>query len=54
MKVSFQKAQIMHFHIENEGTGNWPVVLPPTNQYLLAFDDGKIVAGSTYEEITEL
>jgi len=53
MKVSFQKAQIMHFDIENEGTGNWPVVLPPTNQYLLAFDDGKIVAGSTHEEVTE-
>lgn len=53
MKVSFQKAQIMHFHIEDEGTGDWPVVLPPTNQYLLAFDDGKIVAGSTYEEVTE-
>ncbi|MFJ8065253.1 NAD(P)/FAD-dependent oxidoreductase [Psychrobacillus sp. NPDC096426] len=51
MKVSFQKAQIMHFHVENEETGDWPVVLPPTNQYLLAFENGKIVAGSTYEEV---
>ncbi|WP_391117420.1 NAD(P)/FAD-dependent oxidoreductase [Psychrobacillus sp. L3] len=53
MKVSFQKAQIMHFRIENKATGDWPVVLPPTNQYLLAFDNGKVVAGSTYEENTE-
>ncbi|TQR19363.1 NAD(P)/FAD-dependent oxidoreductase [Psychrobacillus vulpis] len=52
MKVSFQKAQIMHFRIENEGTGELPVVLPPTNQYLLTFDHGKVVAGSTYEENT--
>jgi D-amino-acid dehydrogenase len=52
MKVSYQKAQIMHFKIENKDTGNWPVVLPPTNQYMLTFDDGKIVAGSTYEENT--
>ncbi|MFF2754951.1 NAD(P)/FAD-dependent oxidoreductase [Psychrobacillus sp. NPDC058041] len=53
MKVSSQKAQIMHFRIENEATGDWPVVLPPTNQYLLAFDDGRVVAGSTYEENTK-
>ena len=52
MKVSFQKAQIMHFQIDNENAGDWPVVLPPTNQYLLTFDNGKVVAGSTYEENT--
>ena len=52
MKVSFQKAQIMHFQVEDESTGDWPVVLPPTNQYLLTFDHGKVVAGSTYEENT--
>lgn len=52
MKVSFQKAQIMHFQVNNLDTGEWPVVLPPTNQYLLTFDNGKVVAGSTYEENT--
>lgn len=52
MKVTFQKAQIMHFQLETKETGNWPVVLPPTNQYLLTFDNGKVVAGSTYEENT--
>ena len=52
MKVSFQKAQIMHFQVKDSDTGEWPVVLPPSNQYLLAFEDGKVVAGSTYEENT--
>lgn len=52
MKVSFQKAQIMHFQIADERTEDWPVVLPPTNQYLLAFEHGKVIAGSTYEENT--
>ena len=52
MKVSFQKAQIMHFQVNSSDTSEWPVVLPPTNQYLLAFEDGKVVAGSTYEENT--
>ena len=27
-------------------------MLPPTNQYMLAFDNGTVVAGSTYEENT--
>ena len=52
MKVSFQKAQIMHLQVNGLDTGEWPVVLPPTNQYLLTFDNGKVVAGSTYEENT--
>ncbi len=50
--VTFQKAQIMHFQLENTDTSNWPVLLPPSSQYMLAFDNGRIVAGSTYEENT--
>ena len=50
--VTFQKAQIMHFQLEDTDTSNWPVILPPTSQYMLAFDKGEIVAGSTYEENT--
>lgn len=49
-KVSFQKAQIMHLHVEQSlDTGNWPVVIPPTDQYLLSFDEHKIVIGATHE-----
>lgn len=50
VQISGQKAQIAHFHVPNINTSNWPVVMPPTNQYLLAFEEGKIVAGATYED----
>ncbi|OZB98829.1 FAD-binding oxidoreductase [Paenibacillus sp. XY044] len=48
--VRYQKAQIMHLQLKNgEGTGAWPVVMPPSDQYLLAFDEQKIVIGATHE-----
>ncbi|KKK38463.1 oxidoreductase [Mesobacillus campisalis] len=51
--VSFQKAQILHLEMPNASTENWPVVMPPGNQYLLAFEEGKIVAGATHEDLEE-
>ncbi|SFD80963.1 D-amino-acid dehydrogenase [Paenibacillus catalpae] len=50
-KVSYQKAQIMHVQLENcdQQTDNWPVIMPPTDQYLLAFDQQRIVIGATHE-----
>ncbi|WP_409253943.1 NAD(P)/FAD-dependent oxidoreductase [Bacillus sp. SCS-153A] len=51
-KVSFQKAQILHISMNGMETERWPVVMPPNNQYLLSFDDGKIVAGATHEDDT--
>ncbi|MCU6707300.1 FAD-binding oxidoreductase [Paenibacillus sp. J5C_2022] len=52
--VSYQKAQIMHVQVREEGdTGIWPVVMPPSDQYLLAFDEGKIVIGATHEDHVE-
>lgn len=47
--VSPQKAQIVHLQMENTNTENWPVVMPPNDQYLLAFDEGRIVIGATHE-----
>lgn len=48
--VRFQKAQIMHLRVEgDQDTGIWPVVMPPSDQYLLAFDRRKIVIGATHE-----
>jgi len=48
--VRFQKAQIMHLRVEgDQDTGIWPVVMPPSDQYLLAFDQRKIVIGATHE-----
>ena len=48
--VKAQKAQILHLHEESLDTSQWPVVIPPNDQYILAFDDGKIVAGATHED----
>lgn len=53
LQIGGQKAQIAHLQLENVETANWPVVMPPTNQYLLAFDGGEIVAGATYEDDKE-
>ncbi|RJG23548.1 FAD-binding oxidoreductase [Paenibacillus thiaminolyticus] len=53
-KVSYQKAQIMHLQVPGrQDTGTWPVVMPPSDQYLLAFDAQKIVMGATHEDDIE-
>lgn len=53
LKIGGQKAQIAHLQLDNKQTQNWPVVMPPTNQYILSFDEGEIVVGATYEEDKE-
>jgi D-amino-acid dehydrogenase len=54
-QISYQKAQIMHLQVPDakQNTGNWPVVMPPTDQYLLAFEKQKIVIGATHENNIE-
>ena len=52
-KVSFQRAQIIHLSLPDLNTNKWPVVMPPSDQYLLAFDNHRIVAGATHENIEE-
>lgn len=53
-QVRYQKAQIMHLEAsESHDTGTWPVVMPPSDQYLLAFDHQKIVIGATHENEVE-
>ncbi|WP_082235687.1 NAD(P)/FAD-dependent oxidoreductase [Halobacillus massiliensis] len=44
-----QKAQIVHLELPETDTCSWPVVMPPTNKYLLTFDDGRVVVGATHE-----
>lgn len=44
-----QKAQILHLQSESQMTGKWPVAMVPYGQYIVPFDDGKIVAGATHE-----
>lgn len=50
LAVKPQKAQIVHLQLEGEDTGKWPVVMPPNNQYILAFEGGRIVVGATHED----
>ncbi|MCD5323255.1 MULTISPECIES: NAD(P)/FAD-dependent oxidoreductase [Pontibacillus] len=45
-----QKAQIIHLDLPESNTKEWPVVLPPYNHYILAFDHGRIVVGATKED----
>ncbi|PDY46765.1 NAD(P)/FAD-dependent oxidoreductase [Bacillus pseudomycoides] len=52
--VTFQKAQIVHLHMPNTNTENWPVVMPPNDQYILTFEDGRVVVGATHENDTGL
>ncbi|GAE34852.1 D-amino acid dehydrogenase small subunit [Halalkalibacter akibai JCM 9157] len=48
-KIEPQKAQIIHLKLENVNTNSWPVVMPPTNQYLLSFEKGQVIIGATHE-----
>ncbi|MFD2444886.1 NAD(P)/FAD-dependent oxidoreductase [Bacillus sp. CGMCC 1.16607] len=48
--VTPQKAQIVHLEMPNEDTGAWPVVIPPNDQYILTFEDGRVVVGATHED----
>jgi D-amino-acid dehydrogenase len=49
-KVTPQKAQIVHLDLPQTETDSWPVVMPPTNQYILTFEDGRVVVGATHED----
>ena len=50
VQVDYQKAQIIHLLAkDNEETAKWPVIMPPNDQYLLAFDQQKVVIGATHE-----
>ncbi|MED4399908.1 FAD-binding oxidoreductase [Metabacillus fastidiosus] len=51
--VTHQKAQIVHLHMDDANTDDWPVVMPPNDQYIVAFNDGKFVVGATYEDDTQ-
>lgn len=48
-KGTFQKGQIVHLQLPKMDTDIWPVVIPPNDQYILAFEDGRVVIGTTHE-----
>ncbi|GAB3422750.1 NAD(P)/FAD-dependent oxidoreductase [Flindersiella endophytica] len=47
--VEPQRGQIVHLGLAGTDTSRWPVVLPGTDHYLLAFDDSRVVVGATRE-----
>ena len=49
-EVTSQKAQIVHLEMPNLDTSDWPVVMPPNDQYILTFGDGRVVIGATHED----
>lgn len=49
LKVEPQRGQIAHIQLPNADTSQWPVVLPQSSHYMLAFDDSRVVAGATRE-----
>jgi D-amino-acid dehydrogenase len=49
-EVTAQKAQIVHLEMPNIDTSDWPVVMPPNDQYILTFEDGRVVVGATHED----
>ncbi|AGT31709.1 oxidoreductase [Geobacillus genomosp. 3] len=48
--VTPQKGQIVHLEWLTSETDRWSVVMPPNNQYMLAFPGGRIVVGTTHED----
>ncbi|WP_100012562.1 NAD(P)/FAD-dependent oxidoreductase [Lentibacillus sediminis] len=49
LAVEPQRGQIAHIHLPEEDTSSWPVILPASSHYMLAFDDARVVAGATRE-----
>lgn len=47
--VAPQRGQISHFELSGVDTSSWPVVLPVSSHYLLAFPGSRVVAGATRE-----
>jgi D-amino-acid dehydrogenase len=44
-----QRGQIIHLRLPGQDTQHWPVLLPMSSHYLLAFDDSRVVVGATRE-----
>jgi D-amino-acid dehydrogenase len=47
--VAAQRGQICHLQLQDTPTGAWPSVLPPSDHYIVPFDDGRVVVGATRE-----
>ena len=51
LDIRAQKGEIVHLKADALDTASLPVVMPPSNQYLLNFPNGKIVIGATRSNV---
>ncbi|AXH98809.1 FAD-binding oxidoreductase [Sporosarcina sp. PTS2304] len=51
--VKGQKAQLLHLQTDHHTSGEWPVIMPPSTQYIVPFQKGRFVAGATHEDIED-
>ncbi len=49
LAVAPQRGQIVHLRLPGTDTARWPVLLPLSSYYLLAFEDSRVVVGATRE-----
>ncbi len=49
LPVEPMRGQIVHLRLLGADTAAWPVVLPMSEHYLLAFEDSRVVVGATRE-----
>ncbi|QDI92410.1 FAD-dependent oxidoreductase [Salicibibacter halophilus] len=52
LPIEPQRGQIVHLQMPETDTSEWPMILPRTSYYMLAFDDSRIVAGASRENGT--
>ena len=50
LAIAPQRGQIVHLLLPGQDTGAWPVVLPMSSHYLLAFEGSRVVVGATRED----
>jgi D-amino-acid dehydrogenase len=50
LPIGPQRGQIVHVAVPGADTAGWPVILPPTDPYLLAFPPDRVVFGATRED----
>jgi D-amino-acid dehydrogenase len=49
LPIQPQRGQILHLRLAGQPTEDWPVLLPMSSHYLLAFEEGRVVVGATRE-----
>jgi D-amino-acid dehydrogenase len=50
LAIGPQRGQIVHLDVPGADTSRWPVVLPDSGPYLLAFPSSRVVLGATRED----